>query len=136
MLFVSTCPNCAKAGVRFSHKIAVTMDALTAARCLYCDKYSIAVPYAMSWLAFPEIIVGPMALIVWLVAGDLRFAAQVGLILYFVVFGVAAGQAPLVAFSPEDSARVERQRKWMVAGSIGFVALFLSLTLLVPVRLL
>lgn len=136
MLFASTCPNCGKAGIRYVHKIAVAMDTLTAARCLYCGRYSITVPHAVSWLAFPEIIVGSVTLLVWLVTRDLRIAVQVGLMLYFVVVGVAARQAQLVAFSPEDAAGIERQRKWVVAGSIGFMALLLLLTLLVPGRLL
>ena len=135
MLFASTCPNCGKAGIRYSHKIAVAVDTLTAARCLFCGKYSITIPHAISWLACPEIIVWPVGLVVWLVARDLRLAVQVGLMLYFIVVGVAARQAGLVAFSPGDSSRVERQRKWVVAGSIGSIALFLSLTFLVPGRL-
>ena len=110
------------------------MDTLTAARCLHCGGYSIIFPRAMQWLVSPEIIVGPIALIVWLCVRDWRLATQIGVIMFYVVLGVVASHARLAAFCPEDLERVERRRTWVVACAIGLLASLLLLTLLIPER--
>lgn len=118
----------------YSHKFANAMDTLTAARCLHCGGYSIIRPYSMPWLYTPEIIVAPVALVAWLFVRDWRLAAQIGVIMFFVVLGVAARHARLAAFCPEEPAKLERRRIWELVSAIGILALCLSATLLIPVK--
>ena len=102
------------------------------AQCGVCGKFSIVVPFSASLLGVPEIVAGPVGLVVWFATKDIRLAAQLGLLAYAGVFSVVAKRAQLIAFVPEDESKLRERRTRLLWALTGCLALLLALTALIP----
>lgn len=134
MTLISTCPICGASGIHYSHKFAAAMDTLMPAQCGVCGKYSIVAPFSTSWMGFPEIVAGPVGLVVWFATKDIRLAAQLGLLAYVGVFSVVAKRVQLVAFvlAAEDESKLKERRTRLLWALAGCLALLIALTTLIP----
>ena len=132
VMFISICPICGAPGIRYSHKVAATMDTLLSAQCNVCGKFSIVDPSSAPWLRLPEIVAGPVGFVVWVATEDIRLAAQIGLLAYAGVFSVMAKRAQLIAFVPEDESNLRKRRIRFLWALTSFFAVLLALTKSIP----
>jgi hypothetical protein len=131
-MLISICPICGAPGIRYSHKVAATMDTLLSAQCNVCGKFSIVDALSAPWLRFPEIVAGPVGFAVWVATEDIRLAAQLGLLAYAGVFSVIAKRAQLIPFVPEDESNLRKRRTRFLWALTGFLTVLLALTALAP----
>ena len=131
----ASCPNCdAKVGAPFLHRLAATWNTLCAAQCPACGKFSIVLPSSLPLLGSPEIVLAPIAFVVWFLTQNLRWAAQWGVLGLVVVFCLTANYASLVAFVPEDANALPGLRKRTLLRCALLMVVVFALTWLIPVK--